>query len=242
VEEMGVPFAFLLNRLINERTRFIQAEKREGFVDSEPLARQDLTEALQTLVVSKVFLQGFQPRCDNCGSVFWYGPEEVRDGLVCKGCTTRFGLTPEASWSYRLNALILNAVAFHGTPAVISTLWEMLQPARTSFIFDVGVLLSNRMSGASAEVDIVCVCDGDLVIAEVKNSAEEFHSADLEKLAELTKLLQPQVVALGAYYGTIDSMARHEQELIRFLGGMEVKTRVILPAQYGLQPTFHIQI
>lgn len=237
-------FEFLLDRLVNERKEFVAANKDLGYQADVETARQDLKERLQRLTERQVFFQGIRPRCENCGSSFWYELHEVRQQRVeCKGCRVETPVSVESPWFYRLNSLVRNVVAFHGGMAVITSL-AALDPLMIAagLIFDVGLKLYGPTgSGPSViEVDFVAVQDGRLLLGEVKTNAGEFESEDFVKLVGVAKTVEAKVVALGALYDDKKVMGKHEQTLRSMLVGTEIETRLLAPRRDAFEPTFEV--
>jgi hypothetical protein len=244
LDDTEVDFRFLLERLAEERHLFIQANAGQGFDGSKDAAEQDLKRALQSLTQRQIFFQGIRPHCVHCGSAFWYEPGEVNSQQVeCKGCRLRTSVPVESRWFYKLNGLVRNAVALHGGMAVVTTLSEMeLHHARSAFVFEPGVALYEKHDSASpaAEIDILGLIDGELLLGEVKTRSDEFEAEDLRRLAELARELTTDVAAIGTLYDDRNLMVGHEATLKSLLVGTDIRTLVVTLGDHCFQPAYHI--
>jgi hypothetical protein len=80
----------------------------------------------------------------------------------------------------------------HGCMPVILALHDLREQARDGFLYSPGVVLYRNIDDRQpeAEIDILCIADGKLVLGEVKSSASEFNPAELQKLATLGRELR----------------------------------------------------
>lgn len=105
---------------------------------------------------------------------------------------------------YRLNSLVRAAFARHGTVPVLLTLGQLLHDARSSFIHIPCQELCDRVEGdeykllSKAEVDIVCIKDGQFILGDVKQSVELFGDADFTKMEGLARALKPDVILFSS--------------------------------------------
>lgn len=145
-----------------------------------------LRRALQHHVDAGVFLKGVRYRCPSCGLGFWRQAPELDARLDCEGCQSPVRLPVEASWTYRLNTLVRNGVGNHGVVPVIWALAQLREQARTMFCHQPGVRLFRQWDDPepAGELDIACIRDGKLVVAEVKTTAREFSDDTIGRLGQ----------------------------------------------------------
>jgi DNA-directed RNA polymerase subunit RPC12/RpoP len=201
IRDMDLSAQWIRDRFIKQRRQFIEShpdylrntpdEERqvppEGRSIEEQRAIRDLDEALQHLVNQNIFLQGVRYRCGSCGLGFWRRSSELDTSLECEGCGSTVQLQIESPWTYRLNSLVRNGVAQHGVVPVIWALCELRRYSRSMFSYLPGIQLVTKYDDASpsAELDIACISDGELVVGEVKSSAREFGDAAIRRAVEV---------------------------------------------------------
>lgn len=238
-----VDFDTLLEKLTDERKEFGSYKPEyKKFDITKKRNKLDLKTSLSMLTEESIFFQGVKPRCQLCGSKFWYYAEELNKEMVCKGCKSKLHLPVESKWSYRLNELILNAVAFHGVIPMIWALGHILSFSRNSFIFIPSICLFKNYDSPSplAEIDLVCISDGDLIIGEIKTSADEFKSLELEKLVTVSKSILPEKVIIGAFNKPYNKLEDHRKTLSQNLLPLGIKVETIIPNSNCFEPCYHI--
>lgn len=239
---------FALNKHFHEQREEFMAKNptfrkdssEEGIRADRERATMDLRESLQSLTDARIYRQGVRLHCRNCGTNYWGEINEVRQQNHCHGCGATISLSVESPWRYRLNTLIRNAVAFHGLIPVILTLYELRHThARHFFLFAPGVELYNADSGEgpSAELDIVSIMDGKLIIGEVKTNSEELNQSGIEKLADLAKSIEADAVVIGCYQDSKAHLNEIKVALEAILNRRPCKVLAILPHDQVFEPT-----
>lgn len=162
---------------------------------------RDLQRVTQEYVDRGVFFQGVRYRCQACGLAFWRASSDVTPTVDCDGCRAEVQLAVEAEWTYRLNTLVKIGVANHGVVPVIWTLSALRHQARSMFCCLPGVELRQKWDDrtAAAELDVVCIRDGKLLIGEVKSSAREFSDETLQAMGQLADSLAADVLLFAAF-------------------------------------------
>jgi len=161
---------------------------------------KEFKRAVSELMELGVLLLGVKPKCSRCGYRIWYHLDEVKQGVLCKGCGYQFTLLAEERWYYRLNSLVRAAVSLHGTVPLLLTLGQLLFDARSSFMYVPSMDLFNKAEGETkefnrwGEIDLLCVKDGEFIIGEIKQSVELFDIHDFERMSELAWLIRPDVI------------------------------------------------
>jgi len=161
-----------------------------------------LKNTMSDLLDRKVLLLGVRPRCPRCGYRTWYHIDEMRQKIICKGCGYRFILRTEEKWYYRLNSLIRATTSFHGTTAVLLVLGQIMNDARSSFLFLSSADLFKRSKDKKTkhwgEIDLVCIKDGKFIIGEIKQSIGLFNENDFKKIGKLAKVIKPDIVIFSS--------------------------------------------
>jgi hypothetical protein len=195
--------------------------------------REAVLSALQAFVESKVFFQGTRPRCGSCGEARWVSVDDIRHEMRCSGCLAPIRPGVEATWVYRLNALVLNAVGRHGTIPLLCTLGHLLYEARDGFLFvpSVALFATPNSSSPDAECDFLAIVDGRFVLGEVKTSANDFSEDDLRRLAGVCSRLLPDKCVLSAYRAVEGQTATLEKRFKAHLGDLTVDVCAMVPAR-----------
>lgn len=240
-----VTFEQLLSRLNKERTHFKESNpQHKDFQIDEHTNRADLRDALSSLTEGSIFFQGIKPKCRSCGSTAWFSCEEIAQALKCSGCRAEIPLPVEPTWVYRLNELIVKAIAFHGVFPVIWTLGYLLGQSRESFLFIPSVELYEKHEDKErvAEVDITCVSDGKLLVGEVKTSADEFDGDEIDALEAVCRKILPDVAVLSAFTGNKARLNGYAEDLRARLTDLKIDVLILMPPEYMSDPEYHITI
>ncbi len=210
-----------------------------GMTREDERVVQELRRALQEYVEAGVFLQGIRYRCPRCGLGFWQSISEASRSIECAGCRAPIPLKVESEWTYRLNTLVRNTVAYHGAIPVIWTLATLRRRARTMFLYWPGLSAFRTWDApiADAELDLVAIRDGKLVIGEVKTVPNEFHEDDLRRLGDLAVRLSADVVVVAAFRTTDQRMRSIGQRLEEYFPGREFSVEALTPSPEVNDPT-----
>lgn len=186
-------------------------KKGETYKNEENL-ELGIKRTLRELCDYKVFLNGYNLKCRNCSSQFWYHINEVNESINCKGCLEDFPFPIEPIFAYKLNDLIKNNIfqssgARDGNLTVIRTLVSMQRRSLNSFSYNPQLNLydNQHTNKPCAEIDIICLADGQLVIGEAKHSSPAFFdknskgSNSLDSLVEVSKAILPDKIILTCY-------------------------------------------
>lgn len=162
---------------------------------------EDVKNTLSQLTERNIIQIGVRPQCPNCGVANWYHVEDIGQQLICQGCRISFPFHPELTWQYRLNNLVHDAHALHGTTPLILVLGQLLDKSRDSFLYSPNLNLFAEPKDSSfenldliAEVDIACIQNGKFIIGEVKQSRGLFSKKDFDDIAEIAKRVKPDTV------------------------------------------------
>lgn len=219
----------LISRFITEREKASnESGQPENFKHSKEEDREELLDSINRLLEYAILFQGISPRCNNCGSVFWYSIDEISDLLVCKGCLTKFRVSAEEPWTYRLNNLIANAITYHGVIPIIWAQDNLLQLS-DSFIFMPGVEFYQNENSKPFEVDIVAIKNGELIFCDLKTNVKGYSYSDLEKFSNICKILNPQKAIIGAIYGDKEKLALRGRELEQLINSPDIEVSTIYP-------------
>ena len=166
----------------------------------EEIASRASTESegsLKALCSSGVFTQGFEIRCGACGQRTIYSVETLTSKPACSVCRRQTQLPVRFDWNFYFDVFLAESIREHGILPQIWALGALQEQARDCFMYvpPQGLLLSEN--GREAEIDLLCIVDGKLVVGEVKPRARDFTPGDRESLCELARALDPDIVTLA---------------------------------------------
>ncbi len=241
--ERPITFDYFYDLAKKERKAFLSTiEKKEQFNYTDEELKTELREAIQDLIDSNIIFQGIRPRCHHCGFRNWYDLSEVKTDLVCKGCHARFKFPAESQWFYKLNELIKRTMLYQGVLATLMCLGHLLEDSRESFIFIPSICLFKEYDeqDPTAELDIVCISDGDFIIGEVKNSAKLFSIMDFNKIEEVAIKIRPDKIIIFAFEGPYDNAIRLTDNLKEKMKSYDIEVKFIRPWDYINEPSYHL--
>lgn len=180
----------------------------------------ELKNDLSDLIEQNILLSGIKPRCPRCGYKMWYHINEVKQQISCRGCDYTFSLNSEEAWSYKLNSLVRAAFSLHGTVPVLLALGQLMNDARSSFIFIPSTNLIKEGNGKkrnnlNREIDLACIKDGKLIIGEVKQTMGLFHKEDFEKMAEIAELIKPDIILFTSLDENPNKLVKENIDILR---------------------------
>jgi hypothetical protein len=242
--ERFLRFDYLLEIANEEREEFLKrhADRKGEIAYTQEDLIKELNDALQRFTEAKIIFQGVRPRCSFCGYTNWVTLNEVSDQITCKGCHSKFAFPVEAKWFYYLNELIRKTMLNQGIMATILCLGQLLSYSRKSFIYipNVNLYAKYEDENPSAEVDIMCISDGEFIISEVKNSAKLFTPSVISGMEELALKVRPDRVVMYAFEGPHENAIKLAQTLKEKLEPYGIKVDYMQPHDYINDPTYHI--
>lgn len=135
-------------------------------------AKTLLREAVFSLADKQIFLRGFQLRCPTCDFKTWYELGAMREQVVCQGCRAEFQPNIEhCTFAYRLNQLFVRGFE-QGALCALLTLILLDNSSSSELYWKAGCKVRSTSEDIEAELDLVAMCDGGLVIAECKHNLE----------------------------------------------------------------------
>jgi hypothetical protein len=164
-----------------------------------------------------MLFHGFELRCPNCISSYWYSIEETRKTVTCRGCHVSFSLPAETEWSYQLNELIRVGIADQGLSPVLRTLARLFDDARDDFFFTPSVEFvvypKEGEPRVERELDLAWIKDGVFGIAEVKTTTKLFKQRDYEDIATLARKIKPDILLIAAPEGKDEDLLKGKKTI-----------------------------
>ncbi len=209
-------------------------ERGKTFQNKENL-EIGLKMTLKELCDYKVFLKGFNIKCTNCSSHFWYPLTEIEHSVNCKGCLEKFDFPIEPEFAYKLNDLIKNNVFQSSTQrdgnlAVIRSLVNIRSGSRNSFEYSPQLnLYSYHSKKPFSDMDIVAISDGEFIIGEVKHNSKLFSENSnkaLKGLVEMSKEILPDKIILACYEDSNSKLEKARKGLIHLFQNWEYQPKI----------------
>ncbi len=245
VRENEVTFQFLEKQLAKERAEFRQKHQQgepAEVVDHAAEAaeiRNDLRGAIQGFVDAKILRQGTNARCRHCGSRIWREISALQQEFKCAGCGALVHTAVESTWYYRLNALLRGGIVEHGTVALIAALAAAREEAKDSFVYSPGLVFYQRYEDRDpiAELDAICLIDGQLWVGEVKTNASEFKPNEMAKLLREAERMRADKAFVFALEGDQSALRRRCEDASK---SNSLPVVHLQPSSWSLSPSFHI--
>ena len=145
----------------------------------------------------------------------------------------------EPTWYYRLNSLLRSGIVEHGTIALIAALAKAREEARVSFVYSPGLVFYERFEDreAAAELDAICLIDGQLWVGEVKTNASEFKPREMEKLLREAAKLNADKAFVFALEGDQDSLHRRCEGISK---ASSIPVVHLWPSSWSHSASFHV--
>jgi hypothetical protein len=184
--------------------------KKETFQNSENL-EFSLKNTLQEFCNNKIFFAGYNIKCKNCSSKFWYAVEEIKNKIICKGCFNENQFVIENPMAYKINSLIKNNIARRdalgkftpdGNLTVIKTLISLFYKSQNNFEYmpQLDIYSTYHSIKPETDLDIICLIDGRFCIGECKHNSSLFFEnskKSLNSLIEIAKVVRPTYLILS---------------------------------------------
>lgn len=159
-------------------------EKNVRFID----------ELLRELIGLGAIHSGYVLDCSKCKLEDWYPIDEVSEDFRCRRCLAKEIRPLSPAVSFRLNEALYQAYLHNF--AVPTLVLDVLQKfTNTSFAFAPQIKLDER-DEHSPEIDIVALCDGDLIVGEAK-STDRIKKEQIDCLESTALRIKAQRIVLG---------------------------------------------
>lgn len=179
----------------------------------------ELEDIVLGLAKRSILLRGHSLTCTTCNLTTWYSLEETREIIKCKGCLTDFQMPLVGDFSYRLSQLAMTAFE-NGAYSVFLTLCLLRNMCAKSFLWESSIEVPNY-GNDGIEIDLIMMCDGNLVLAECKDSIPKDKVQQeqlLLKIEENVKFAQ----SLDAEFYVFSSLtAEFDGELIDYIQSLD---------------------
>ncbi|MEM9086002.1 MAG: hypothetical protein AAGB23_08770 [Pseudomonadota bacterium] len=169
--------------------------------DWDKWERRSMTRNLETLSEKQALHQGQEWRCSNCFSVNWLGIGELSRKWSCPVCGHTLNASADSEWSYRLSDFLRAAIKDHGILATVWCLHVLQRRSDQSFFFlpSTNLHLAPQLDGRSppdAEIDLLAVVDGEVILCEVKSSPR-VSSREMSAFAAIANKIRPDIAMVA---------------------------------------------
>ncbi len=127
-------------------------------------------EQLHLLTGRGVFFRGYRLQCPVCDLDAWYAMTDVGERVTCQGCRSVFQMPLEHPFAYRPNQLFTQGLKEGALTVLLTVLW-LAGRCMGEMAWQSGLVL--KRDGHSAEIDLVALCDGALMLAECKDNFDD---------------------------------------------------------------------
>ena len=145
---------------------------------------------LDDYISREVLYRGFIFGCEYCSNVEWFSVSEISHVFTCRRCgktqqykQRNWKAPEEPAWFYKLDEIIYLSV-LNNCIASILTLDALRRKTKQSFLHCSEIRINE--SGKQEqfmELDVCCICDGELTIGEVKTNGSLGNSTKAATLA-----------------------------------------------------------
>jgi hypothetical protein len=235
----AISFSLLKELCIEKlKEKGIELKDSQRSHENEKNLESGLKVTLEKLCSYQVFFKGFNLKCKNCSSTFWYHINDIAESVACKGCLQEFTVPVESNFYYKLNDLIKNNM-FHtkdtrdGNLTVIRTLIS-LQKSTTDFNYlpQIDLLKNYRNARPYTDLDIICIVDGKLFIGEAKHTSRAFFDKNSQKLtcldtlAAIAQEILPDTIVLSCYENPHEKLEKAQKGLEHILSKLPYKPKI----------------
>ena len=148
-------------------------------------------------VEHRMLLQGYYLKCPHCNRGVWYPLDDVGQSYRCSACLTPNQTPSQPEYSFSLAPLVADAIRGHQL-LPLAVIGLLAREAEHDFLWEPETELRRAVFPglADSDIDILCICDGRLIIGEVAESGG-FGQNDARKLVELARILRPDEIVFG---------------------------------------------
>lgn len=153
-----------------------------------------IDELLRELIGLDAIHSGYVLDCSKCKLEDWYPIDEVSEDFRCRRCLAKEIRPLSPAVSFRLNESFYQAYLHNF--AVPTLVLDILQKfTNTSFAFAPQIKLNER-DEHSPEIDVVALCDGNLIVGEAK-STDRIKKDQIHCLESTALAIKAQRIVLG---------------------------------------------
>ncbi len=146
-----------------------------------------------------VLLQGIQVRCPECFIHLWRHVDELRRRFPCPGCLETISLPSDPKWCVRLNELVGVAIREGGVIPVLHALFKLQSRTSGTFTFIASQdVLSYPEDRKVAELDVLVLRDGQLLVGEVKAHPRGFDEEAVNRAMEIARVMLPDTLMFAS--------------------------------------------
>jgi len=167
----------------------------------ENILKDNTETVVDDFIINTILYRGFIFKCSKCGNTDWYPVSEINNNFKCKRCSNiqlylkdnwQLKKSPkEPKWYYKLDEVFYQGLD-NNMYVTVLTLNKLQKNCKRSFIYLPEIELSYIENGdkKKKEIDICCICDGDIVIGECKknNKIENTRKKEIDILKTIADI------------------------------------------------------
>lgn len=160
-----------------------------------------LAQSIQLLCGRSVLFQGREWRCHTCYNRNWVSIDTIGKTMQCEVCGTKEPAPVAGDWHFRLNPFLTDAYRQHGSEVALWVLWRLHERARRSLYYIPSIKLwidkypEDKVT-PDAEVDLIVVVDGEVVMVEVTTS-NTLSDNEIDQLLIAAERIRPDKLMVG---------------------------------------------
>jgi hypothetical protein len=164
----------IMGEHVNNRS-YLHFEDIKNFIEDDIKTRK----FIDNYIDKGIFYRGYILLCTKCRNADWYSFNDMGEYFICNRCKTKQIYLHE-NWKDPFEPMIyykLNEVFYQGLDQNMKypllTLNYLKKKSNSSFIFSPELCLTDKgVDKKEIEMDVVSVCDGDLIFGEAKKNNE----------------------------------------------------------------------
>ena len=146
---------------------------------------KEANNMLEFLTTRNIFIREVKISCKKCTFANYYTLREIDESVICRGCGNTINAPNKLNNYYRLNNLVRESFKNRGSIPILLTIYFLNKLTKKSFEFSAGLDIIRRGTNQRfSDIDLVCVCDGRLIIVECKDLEDGIGNKDLKDIKE----------------------------------------------------------
>lgn len=189
------------------------------YIDFETIKEifgEDTESFIDSYIKRNILYRGFIFKCSRCDNTDWYEISEIDNNFKCRRCSNvqpylknnwKLKNSPnEPKWFYKLDEVFYQGLD-NDMYVTVLTLNKLQKNSERSFIYIPEIVLvekENKERLQKMEIDICCLCDGEIIIGECKKTeklenTEKKEKAILKSLANIFLKLKADKCLFSTY-------------------------------------------
>ena len=190
----------ILRELMSE---FVKRNQYLNIREAHKFIKASAIDTLEHLVQQGVVQQQYLHTCRACGNHQILSLDTIERIIECSVCKEPFNVPIDLEWRFAFSPFVLQTLVQRNGLTALWALRELFETVsaggKTAYLPEANLLEYEGRRSRSQEIDILAICEGQYVAAEVKHSAEGFidKANEIEKFTTIMERLAPDVACLA---------------------------------------------